>query len=356
MKKNKDRNSLCLFAFFLSTILLIHLGCQMKEEAPLEFYGEVEQGDSALWFEDNPVIGNMSVSNALSFLKEIGETEGDLKLKFSTYAFEEPQKYLASESLTALATEKDKYLYTSHVFGFIPKDDQNVSNLVEISHAGTIQPDISLRNSRIRITLDRLVVIDYPGKGLHHILFDFYAQNQLQDHTEHIHFNQVYRVQEGEQAGIIGYPVFIGLNVGEEGVSFKGFTVNVQNEQDKKLVEFLDGDLFQSGLKLLNRINPITPVLSSFVKGFTEQIAKRNKNVPVQDFYMGLDFSSVRTRARLNQGSYVVVQVPDPNKWDWSKWIYNMKNGQVVYTNDHTRGIPYNYIIFSVSKMNGISF
>jgi len=39
--------------------------------------------------------------------------------------------------------------------------------------------------------------------------------------------------------------------------------------------------------------------------------------------------------------------------WDWSEWIYNPASGQVVSKQDHTQLIPYNYIIFSVSRYDG---
>lgn len=91
----------------------------------------------------------------------------------------------------------------------------------------------------------------YPGKGVHHVLFDFYAQNQLSDkNVEHLHFNATYRAREGERAAILGFPIFIGLNVGSEGVAFKCFTVNVKNEQDEALLDFLNSDVFKAGLKL----------------------------------------------------------------------------------------------------------
>lgn len=224
------------------------------------------------------------------------------------------------------------------------------SKPVEINHAGNIKPDPSLKNSRIKITLDRLRVFDYPGNGIHHILFDFYAQNQVQGQTEHLHFNQIYRVQEGEQAGIIGYPTFVGLHVGSEGVAFKCYTVNVKNEEDERLLEFLDGDIFKNGLQLIETVNPVVPIISSFAIGLTKMIARRNKNIPVQDFYMGLDFTGIRTRARLSQGSYISVQVPEAEKWDWSKWVYNPTNGQIVSKDDLSKTIPYNYLVFSVSK------
>jgi hypothetical protein len=42
----------------------------------------------------------------------------------------------------------------------------------------------------------------------------------------------------------------------------------------------------------------------------TKSIATRNRNVPVQDFYMDLDFSTIATRARLAEGSYLASCTP----------------------------------------------
>lgn len=204
-------------------------------------------------------------------------------------------------------TEPKAYQNTSHVFGYIapPPDGGYKSKLVDINHAGTIAPHAGLKNKRIVITLDRLRVANYPGEGMHQILFDFYAQNQLKDNLEHLHFNQTFRAQEGNDVAVIGYPIFIGLNVGSQGINFKCFTVNVKNEDDEAILRFLDNDVFQAGLKLVNTIQPAIAPLTGLAVGLTKLIAGRNKNVPVQDFYMGLDFSSVPTRARLAEGSYL---------------------------------------------------
>jgi len=67
-----------------------------------------------------------------------------------------------------------------------------------IQHAGNIAADASLRNGRLRITLNRLRVADYPGRGLHRVLFDFYAQNQLPGQTEELHCQSTFRAQEGQ--------------------------------------------------------------------------------------------------------------------------------------------------------------
>ncbi len=67
---------------------------------------------------------------------------------------------------------------------------------------------------------------------------------------------------------------------------------------------------------------------------------------------MGLDFSSDPAGARLAEGSYLAVQVPQTSLliWDWNEWVFNRDNGQVVKKSDPTQLIPYNYIIFGVTK------
>jgi len=190
---------------------------------------------------------------------------------------------------------------------------------------------------------------------MHRVLFDFYAQNQAAGKTEDLHFNLTCRVREGEQAAILGYPIFVGLNVGSEGVSFKGYSVNVKNDQDEAFLGFLDSDTFKGGLKLAAVVQPALEPLSQLALGLTRSIASRNKNVPVQDFYMGLDFSNIATRARLAEGSYLAVQIPESlgTVWDWSEWVYNPNNGQIVSQADHQETIPYNYLVFSISRYEG---
>jgi len=241
--------------------------------------------------------------------------------------------------------------YTSHAFGFIGAGKKFTGEPLDILNAGDMDSDKSLKNSKVKVALSRLRVFDYPGGGEHQILFDFWGQNQLQTQAEDVHFTQTYRVRQGEMAGIIGYPIFIGLNVSNEGLDFHCHTVNVKNTEDQKMIDFLDGDVFKKGLSFLNAVNPAVPVVTSFALGITKAILSRNENIGVQDFFMGLDFSNIPTNARLAEGAYIAIQVPDPNKWDWTEWVYNPKTGQVGPKSDPTGPVPYNYIIFSVSKL-----
>jgi hypothetical protein len=301
------------------------------------------------WFEDLSVIGKMQPDKAAAKLHEVGEHDAATALEGGL---------AKGEVFRGLARPwpfQDKpWQHTAHAFGYLAPVPPG-SSAQPIQHAGNIAPDASLKKARIKITLDGLRVAAYPGGGMHRVLFDFYAQNQVGSGVENLHFNATYRVQEGERAAIIGYPIFVGLNVGSDGVAFKCFTVNVQNDQDEAFLGFLESDVFKSGLKLAQVVQPAIAPLSEIAVGLTKSIAARNRNVPVQDFYMGLDFSAIAMRARLAEGSYIAVQVPEKLQtvWNWTDWVYSPANGQVVNKADATQMIPYNYIVFSVSRYDG---
>ncbi len=304
-------------------------------------------------FDDLPVIGNRSPEEAARILRDLGDEETAAALASA-----------GEGSPTCPATYggrwwwpfQDKpWQHTAHAFGHLapaPPGDK----MLPIRHAGNIEADPSLKNGRVKISLDCLRVAAYPGNGVHHVLFDFYAQNQVSGKTvEHLHFNATYRAREGERAAILGFPIFIGLNVGSEGVAFKCFTVNVKNDQDEALLDFLDSDVFKGGLKLIKTAQPAIAPLSGMAVGLTKSLASRHKNVPVQDFYMGLDFTNIPTRARLAEGSYIAVQIPEmmATIWDWADWVYHPGTGQIVKEDDNRTLIPYNYLVFSVSRYEG---
>ena len=253
--------------------------------------------NSSTWFDDLPVLGKLPPEDVAAKLRELGEDEAATAMEAAQ--MEETRGATFGPGGRRRRSRDKASLHTAHAFGYLELIPPGSNEPFPIQHAGNIAPDTTLKESRIRITLDRLRVADYPGKGVHHVLFDFYAQNQVPGNPEHLHFNATHRVREGEHAGIIGYPIFVGLNVGTEGVSFKCFTVNVKNDDDEAFLGFLDSDVFKAGLKLATTFQPPIAPFSHMAVGLTRNIAGRNKNVPVQDFYMGLDFSTVGRRARL---------------------------------------------------------
>jgi hypothetical protein len=307
--------------------------------------------DAASWFEDLPVLGRFRPEQAAAKLREMGEIETAVVIE---------QHAATTDTMESFGlfgpSEPKPWQHTAHAFGYIPLVKPGSSEGIEIAHAGNMAPEAALRSGRITITLNELRVAEYPGGGVHHVLFDFYAQNHVTgDNVENVHFNQTFRAQEGEHVGAIGYPVFIGLHVGDEGASLRCYTVNVKNDEDEAILNFIDSDIFKSGLKLVSAAQPAIAPLSSMAVGLTRLLASRNRNVPVQDFFMGLDFGAVAGGARLAEGTYVAVQIPESDRlvWDWEEWIFSPTSGRIVNRNDPTLLIPYNYVSFGVRRYEG---
>jgi hypothetical protein len=102
---------------------------------------------------------------------------------------------------------------------------------------------------------------------MHHVLLDFYAQAQNAKDVDHLHFNATYRVQDGQHSGVIGQPIFVGIVPGSTGLALRCFTVNVKNDDDEKLIAFLNRDVFKAGLKLLKTAQPAVAPLSEMALG-----------------------------------------------------------------------------------------
>jgi len=307
-------------------------------------------------FSDVPVVGDMPVDQAVVKLREIGENEVADALEAQQPARGVAETFGSLSDLFALLKQSPPpYLNTAHVYGYLAPD-QGGSKVLPIKHAGDMSGDPQLKNARLRITLNHLRVAKYPGNGIHHILLDFSARNQVQGNTEEaLHFNMTFRAYDGEAVAAIGYPIFIGLNVGSEGVSFGCKTVNVQNDDDQKFLEFLDSEVFKVGLRLVSTLQPAIAPLTGMAVGLTKSIAQRHQNVSVQEFSMGLDFSDDPAGARLAEGSYLAVQVPQQDQliWDWDEWQFDRSSGQVVNKTNSSKLIPYNYIIFGITKYEG---
>src|SRR6266571_4023974 len=90
---------------------------------------------------------------------------------------------------------------------------------------------------------------------------------------EHLHFNATYRVQQGEHAGISGYPIFTGLNAGHEGMTLKCRTINVSNDEDEAFLSFLESDVFKAGLQLVTTAQPVIAPFSEMALGIAKTIA-----------------------------------------------------------------------------------
>jgi hypothetical protein len=298
---------------------------------------------------DLSVLGRLPLPEAAAKLREVGEVRAATILE---EAEETPPAFGIGDAIGRLLGADPRvqlYLNTAHAFGYMAPQAPGDTAL-PLRHAGNIPADDSLKGKRIRITLDALRVAAYPGSGTHRILFDFYGRNQIADSAEDLHFNATFRVREGQQAAIVGYPIFVGLNVGNAGVAFRCYTVNVKNADDERLLSFLESDVFKAGLQLATTVQPAIAPLSGMAIGLTRMVAGRHRNVPVQDFYLGLDFDNILSGARLAAGSYVAVQIPQSLEsiWDWDEWVFNPQRGLIVKKDDQMGLIPYNFIVFGV--------
>src|SRR6266568_274633 len=215
-------------------------------------------------------------------------------------------------------------------------------------HIEAIVDNPALRNARIKISLNRLRVAGSPASGMHHILLHFFAQNQ--GRIEPVHFNATYRVHEGESAGIQGYPIFVELGVGQEGLNVKCRMINVGNDQDEAFLHFLESNTFKARLQLISTAQHVITPFSEMALGPAKTIAACHRNVLVEDFELGLDFSLIPPRGRLADGSYLAVRIPESFRgvWDWNEWVYLSARGQVVKSDDLQVLIPYNSLVFGI--------
>jgi hypothetical protein len=288
------------------------------------------------WFDDIPLAGALS-DEELS--KKTGEP------------FRTPETRQAPGSGGRFAFDwlvgVPAWRHTSHTFGFIPV---GASGRGAIRHVSEVEPDRSLQEARLRISLDGLRVANYPGGGTHRVLFNFFVHNRTSTGIEDVNFNATYRIREGQSAGVMNYPIFTGVAPQETGLVIRCYTVNVRNDNDEAFLDLLESDAFRQGLKLAATAQPALGPLSSLAVGMTRTIAMRHRNVAVQDVHLGLDFGGAPTGARLAIGSYVAVQIPTAflRSWRWSEWCYDTDSGQIL--NAAGDLIPLNYFIMGVSS------
>jgi hypothetical protein len=287
------------------------------------------------------VIGKRSALEAIVYLNTIGDMDAS---KIILEASKE-NILVNLEGLEGAALPIWKG--STHSLGFIP----STSTTGAITDATRIVADQSLKNSAIKLTLDLLYVEDYPGKGRRKVLIEFSGKNQIsEDVKEQVNYALTRNVQEKQFAGIRSVPMVVGLRVGKEGVEFKCTTTNVENENDEKLLSILDSEEAAQGLKLLNTLNPVIPIVTNLVSGIGKQILSRNENIPVQEFVMGLDLGTSLARAKLAQGAYIVAQT-GPDHFDWSQWQMSPVNGTIVSKANPLQKLPYNFLIFTISKV-----
>lgn len=288
-------------------------------------------------------IGELPPSQVAAKLEEIGDSETAQEFRKRAATTEE------GEPLFGWGPQK-AWEYPYHKLGYLSLTTDGSVGPQPILATSTLAADTSLRNARIDIHLDRLRIYDYPGSGTHDILLTFTAKNQVPNGAESVSFSQMYQAGDGQAAGVQGWPVFLGLNVGADGVALQTFTVNVSNRDDQALLGFLSSSSFQSGLTLLTSAQPAIKPFADMVLGVAKTVLARHQNVPVQKLNLGLDFTPAALGARLVEGEYIAAQVPDESAINWDNWIYQPTVGSIVSKADQTVTLPFNYIVCRVTR------
>lgn len=294
-------------------------------------------------------LGEQSPEEIVRKLREIGDDEAA-----DEYEAREAEPRALVEGLF----RPRPWLNTQHQYGFIPLFEPGSGRYQKIVSASNMAPH-ELQDQRLNIKLDYLRIQEYPrpvislGDNIHTVLFTFEARNQTKEGSEAVAFNQTYKAKSGQDAAVAGWPIFVGLGVGKNGIQFTCKTVNVGNSSDQELADAINSDEATLGLNLLETAQPALAPFIGVARGLAVSLANRSKNVAVQQFNLGLDFETGATGARLAVGSYVVAQVERPDEIVWSDWSYDTETGTVVRTNlaegEESYVLPYNAVVFRVS-------
>lgn len=282
-------------------------------------------------YSSTPPIGSLSDVAKGSKLLKIGDRVDADQLKNALKARRKPKPYE----------------YTNHEIGYMAAPAPGVQ-VIDLVSATTISPEMSLAGQAVNVSLDRIRVKDYPGDRMHRVMMDFGSTNRLPGNNEEAHYQQTFRAQEGDQVGVLSLPIFKHLGVGNDGLVFQCYTVNVENDNDKEFLNILESGPAKKGLELLSTAQPAIQPFVNIAIGITKMVASRNDNVPVQDIVMGLLLSNAPAQGKLAQGSYVAAQAP-VGDIQWSDWQFDIRTG-LIKKKGTGELLPFNYFIFSVTK------
>ncbi|MDH2313493.1 hypothetical protein [Methylobacterium brachiatum] len=290
--------------------------------------------------EDERILGECSPAEIVAYLREIGDEERAVRL-------ERQAARPRGQGLGAYFGQ-DQYLYKGLVVGFIPGGGSDRGAILD---ANAIDPETDLKGRRLKVTLDQFFVQAYPGNGTHRILCEFAGQNQIADDTEELKFTLMVEAADGQPTGVVGKPIFMGLTIGDDGLNFRGQTVNVGNDTDDLILDALNGEAFKSGLTLATTLQPALKPFVGLATSVVKATIKRSRNKPVFKFDVGLDFNARNLSARLRRGSYVVVQCND-EEWDWSRFEFAAETRRVIRKSDG-RSLALNYFVIGIDDFAG---
>lgn len=245
------------------------------------------------------------------------------------------------------------WAHTGMVLGFIDVAAASISSSVSaIVGASKITAEAALIGSRIKISLDKFYVHQYPGGGEHNILCEFTGKNQVPGDTEDLRYTLRFRAADRASPSLSGVPVFMGITVAADGISFSGRTVNVDSSSDETLLAIMDTPTFRAGLGLLTAAQPVLKPFAGLAGAAVQSVLSRSKNKQVHTFDLGLDFGGGATSARLRLGTYVLIQCNDAAGWNWEEYHWN-RDAMALQHKLTGKHPEFNYMAFGVTPYHG---
>jgi hypothetical protein len=188
---------------------------------------------------------DLKVSDAISVLNEIGDTESAFELD-NLCKEDVANAELMIGSIPQLKFNK-AWKIKEHAFGYLDYTNQT-DNKIPIVNALTMAADESLKGERINIRVGTINVYRYPGLfgGEHGVLFEFSAKHSQDGSSddEDIKYTQKYTLRNNGGSGKQGLQVLQGLRVPNNGIDFYLNTIYIGNKSEEKVVKFLNSSLF----------------------------------------------------------------------------------------------------------------
>lgn len=295
-------------------------------------------------------ISDLTLSEARSFLKEIGDKEGAREIK--KIIKDDPKKADMKVSETMDTQFNQVWKIKEHAYGFLDVDNAK-DGKIPIINALTMPADLSLKGKRINIRIGNIYVERYPGLfgGNHEILFEFKAKHAPEGSAEDetIQYTQKYTLRNKGGGGKSGLSIMKGLRVPNNGIDFYLNTIYLSNENEEKFLRFLENGIFTSGLELISGANPVLKQVTGYASGITQYLMDEKKSKVIQEIGIGFDFAGNTEVASLKNGTYVAVQAPR-QLLNWSDWYYDMNSSLIQPYDASLDRLPYNHITFVVSK------
>lgn len=295
-------------------------------------------------------ISDLTLKEMKKYLSKIGDKEGAREIK--QIIKKDPKLADTKVSETMDTQFNQVWKIKEHTYGFLDSENEK-DGKIPLVNALTMDADLSLKGERINIRIGNIYVERYPGilGGDHEVLFEFKAKHSPEGSTEDesIQYTQKYTLRNKGGAGKSGLSVVKGLRVPNNGIDFYLNTIYLNNRNEEKLLKFLDGGIFNSGLELISTVNPVLKQVSGYANGITQYLTDEKKNKVIQEIGLGFDFAGNSEVASLKSGTYVTIQAPR-HVLNWSDWYYDKDSSLLKPYDDSLERLPYNHITFVVSK------